>query len=86
MPARRPKQPNANQLEAQCIVWNHHHAVGCTVWYHPIIGEPECFRYTTRTGASVLSGHTAVVWLNDKAGCVALDALTDKGESDAATK
>ncbi|WP_256701045.1 hypothetical protein [Caballeronia sordidicola] len=28
--------------------------------------------YVTRTPAEVLSGHTAVVWLDGKSGCVAV--------------
>jgi len=64
--------------EAVCGVWNRSHPVGCQVWYHPIIGEPACAKYTTATPASVLSGHTPVVWLNHKSGCVALEALTDE--------
>ena len=40
--------------------------------------EPQLF--TTRTGASVLSGHTCVVWLNGKSGCVTVDACKHFGE------
>ena len=34
--------------------------------------EPQTF--TTRTPAEVLSGHTAVLWLNGMSGCVCVDA------------
>ena len=47
--------------------------VGDTVEYRDYPeAEPQTF--TTRTPAEVLSGHTAVVWLNGKAGCVCVDA------------
>lgn len=71
---KRPKQKTLEQLEAQCIVWNARHPIGTKVKYHPVIGEPAFDEYVTRTEASVLSAHTAVVWLVGKFGCVALDA------------
>ena len=39
-------------------------------------GYPEADpqQFTTRTVASVLSGHTAVVWLKGKSGCVTVEA------------
>jgi len=33
-------------------------------------------RFKTRCHAEVLSGHTAVVWLEGKSGCVSLESLT----------
>lgn len=33
-------------------------------------------RFKTRCPAEVLSGHTAVVWLEGKSGCVSLESLT----------
>lgn len=53
--------------------WNEKVGVGETVEYRDYPGaEPQ--RFTTRTRAEVLSGHTAVVWLEGKAGCVCVDA------------
>ena len=59
--------------EQEVAEWNAKVAVGDTVEYrgHPE-AEPQTF--TTRTPAEVLSGHTAVVWLNGKSGCVCVDA------------
>jgi hypothetical protein len=39
-------------------------------------GYPEAApqRFTTRTVAQVLMNHTAVVWLDGKAGCVCVEA------------
>ncbi|WP_186275829.1 hypothetical protein [Burkholderia gladioli] len=52
--------------------WNARVSVGATVEYSEVIGDPPK-TYTTRSPAEVLSGHTAVVWLNGKSGCVCID-------------
>lgn len=53
--------------------WNARIKIGDLVQYrsHPE-AKPQTFN--TRTEASVLSGHTAVVWLEGKSGCVCCDA------------
>ena len=68
------KNPNPAKLAARCEEWNAAHPVGTQVMYHPVIGAPAFRVRKTRSAAQVLSGHTAVVWLEDEAGCVALDA------------
>lgn len=67
-------RPSLAKLERACSEWNSKYPVGTTVEYHPIIDEPEHRIRTTRTEAQVLSGHTAVVWLNGESGCVCLEA------------
>jgi hypothetical protein len=62
------------ELVEQCDQWNQQHPVGTLVEYHPVIDAPEHRLRKTRSRASVLSGHTAVVFLEDESGCVALDA------------
>ena len=64
------------QLEAQCADWNRQYPVGTTVEYFARMNPLEESRglYTTRSEATVLGGHTAVIWLDNKSGCVALDA------------
>ena len=58
---------------AKAEAWNKKVIVGATVEYRGYPGaEPQTF--TTRTPAEVLSGHTAVVWLNGKSGCVSVDS------------
>lgn len=53
--------------------WNAKVSVGDAVEYRSYPeAEPQTF--TTQTAAEILSGHTAVVWLNGKSGCVCLDA------------
>jgi hypothetical protein len=60
----------AEQVTAE---WNANVNIGDKVLYrtHPN-SEPQIF--TTSTKAEILNGHTAVVWLNGKAGCVACTA------------
>lgn len=55
--------------------WNRTVRVGDPVDYR---GYPEAEpqRFTTRTVAQVLMNHTAVVWLDGKAGCVCVEACT----------
>lgn len=66
------KQREASQHEI-AAQWNANVSIGDTVEYRSHPGsEPKLF--STRTAASILSGHTAVVWLNGKSGCVAVDA------------
>ena len=73
---RRPKLKSIDQLEAECIVWNHKNPKGTPVHFFPVIGG-EKFRVTeTISAAWVLSGHTAVVQLRGVSGCVALDACS----------
>jgi hypothetical protein len=43
--------------------------------YHPVIGRPEFRPRKTRGKAEILSGHTAVIWLEGESACVALDAV-----------
>jgi hypothetical protein len=53
--------------------WNKKHAVGDVVFYrddHGALHETK-----TRTPASVLGGHTAVIWVDCEIGCVALERI-----------
>jgi hypothetical protein len=55
------------------------------VHYHPIIGEPHDGKvYTVRAdgGPQLLSGHTWVVWLDGKAGCVCCEAVSEAPEGE----
>lgn len=62
------KRPNPQK---EVDAWNEKVAVGTLVTYtdHPG-AEPQ--QLHTRTPSEVLSGHTAVVWLKGKSGCVAV--------------
>ena len=60
------------RLQAEADRFNATHAVGASVryWRGPIEGVGQVGR--TRTPAEVLGEHTAVVWIEGCAGCVAL--------------
>ena len=47
-------------------------SVGDAIEYSEVIGLGTPVVYRTRTEASILSGHTAVVWLEGKSGCVCI--------------
>lgn len=69
------KRKATMQKEAAKAVdkWNAKVSVGDAVEYRDY-PEAEPQKFTTRTPAEILSGHTAVVWLNGKTGCVSVDA------------
>ena len=51
--------------------------IGTRVDYHPIIGEPATdFDLVIRAGPQKLPGGQWVVWLEGKAGCVAVEAVS----------
>lgn len=62
------------KLEQEVAAFNRRFSVGDPVDYYEtrddIDRTGQSKRYHTRTPAQVLSGHTAVVWLEGKAGCV----------------
>ena len=69
------KLPTAEQLEERCQQWNAAYPIGTVVEYHSVIGAYRHIVTTTKSAATVLSGHTAVCFVDGIAGCVALDAL-----------
>jgi hypothetical protein len=60
------------QLKRDCDVFNLAFPIGSPVLYEEVIGENPV-RYTVRSHAGILNGHTAVVWLEGKSGCVCID-------------
>jgi hypothetical protein len=56
-------------LQSEVDTFNSKVPVGGAVDYFEIPGAP-LQRFKTRTEAQILSGHTAVVWLEGKSGCV----------------
>jgi hypothetical protein len=61
--------------ENKCKKWNEENEVGQKVEYRSFFGD-EAEMYKTSSLAWMLSGHTAVVMLAGKSGCVSLDSLT----------
>lgn len=60
--------------QKDCDRWNAKHQVGDAVDVRMDSGEVK--RTTTRSPAEMLSGHTAVIWLNNISGCYMLDRVT----------
>lgn len=75
---RRPKPKTAEQLQKQCDEWNARWPVGTEIEYYPVAGDTQYSVHRTRGPAYVLSGHTAVIFLEDKSGCVALDHCRER--------
>lgn len=64
---RKPNQQNAVDR------WNANHPIGTVVDLTKDSGE--VVRTKTRSEAEVLSGHTAVIWLEGVRGCYCLDRV-----------
>ena len=71
-PVRRAR--TQKQLAQEVAAFNRRFAVGDEVIYYETLDDIEHtgkhLRTRTRSPAQVLSGHTAVVWLEGKSGCV----------------
>jgi hypothetical protein len=76
MATRAQRKTDAEQKKADAF--NATHEVGATVYYHNDRGE--IIHTTTRTRAEVLSGHTAVIWLDGVRGCVMVDRVSDRAQ------
>jgi hypothetical protein len=72
-----PALVDRQRVNAAADEWNRLHPVGTPVIAYPG-GRPEDFPNderivtTTRSKATVLSGHTAVVWVHGHSACIAL--------------
>ena len=73
MSYQRPRLPSGAQLLRQCSKWNRRWPIGTEVRYYPVLGCPQSSRHRTTSEAYVLSGHTAVIFLDSHSGCVSLD-------------
>ena len=62
-------------LQAQCDQFNQTHPVGTAVTVQ-LDFRDEPFTTVTRSTAQVLSGHSAVIWLEGVTGCYLLDRVT----------
>ncbi len=64
-------------LQRECDAFNARHAVG-----QPVTVRMDCgltVDTVTRSPAQILSGHTAVIWLENISGCYLLDRVTARG-------
>lgn len=67
------KRPNLAKIQRQCDIWNAANFIGCNVQLTKDSGE--VIATTTRSEAQVLSGHSAVIWLEGVSGCYLLDRV-----------
>lgn len=72
------KKLNMKKLQAECNAFNKASPVGSPV-YVKLDGKDAPFATTTRSEAQVLSGHSAVIWLDGVSGCYLLDRVTQRG-------
>ena len=70
----RHRPPSMAQLTAQCARWNAANPVGTAV--NVTMDNGEVRQTVTRTGAQILSGHSAVIWLEGISGCYQLSRVT----------
>ncbi|MDO8033628.1 hypothetical protein O3297_09390 [Janthinobacterium sp. SUN128] len=70
----RPARKSAAQLQAVCDKFNAVHQVGAAVSVELDGGEVR--ETVTASEAQVLSGHTAVIWLDGISGCYDLERVT----------
>ena len=68
------KRPNTAKLQKQCDEFNAKHPIGTAVTLRT--DSKGDIATKTRSEAQVLSGHSAVIWLECGAGCWQLDRVT----------
>lgn len=68
-----PKRPSLAKLQASCDAWNSAHPVGTAVIVTRDMGEEQPTK--TRSTAYVLSGHTAVIFVDGISGCYLLERV-----------
>jgi hypothetical protein len=68
------KRPTQAKLQAQIDAWNATHPIGADV--DVLTDRGKIVRTKTRSAAELLSGHSAVIWLDGISGCYALDRVT----------
>jgi hypothetical protein len=68
------KRPTRQKPETAVQKWNERHPIGTSVTVKLDSGETRAT--TTRSEAHVLSGHTAVIWLEGITGCYLLDRVS----------
>lgn len=67
------RQQSSTKVDRVCEAWNEKHAVGSAV----VVTKDQGERITTKTrsAASNLGGHTAVIWLEGITGCYDLSRV-----------
>lgn len=71
----KSKQSVINKLQAECDAFNAVNIIGADVFVQ-LDGVDTPFQTKTRSSAQILSGHSAVIWLENVSGCYLLDRVT----------
>ncbi|MEU0355703.1 hypothetical protein [Streptomyces cyaneofuscatus] len=84
------RSPATPDPAAEADRWNALHPVGTPVFAYPGCrpeGDPKAERLTTRTrsAASALGGHTAVVWVEGHGACISLTHVDPRPETGGAS-
>lgn len=69
------RKPNVAKMQAGCDAFNALYPVGTEVTVK-LDGRDEPFKTKTRSSAQILSGHSAVIWLENVSGCYLLDRVS----------
>jgi hypothetical protein len=75
----RPGRAKTESLQRECDAFNLANAVGARVRVKMDNGTTTITN--TRSTAQVLSGHSAVIWLDGISGCYLLDRVTPMGDA-----
>lgn len=67
------KRQSITQIQAKCDEWNRYNPIGCQVRVR--FDDGRLLLTTTRSEATVLGGHSAVIWLADVTGAYLLDRV-----------
>ncbi len=81
MKLTKRQQAKADKLQAICDKFNASYPVGTAVFLKKD-GHDELFPTKTRSTAQVMSGHSAVIWLENVSGCYLLDRVAPIGLSE----
>lgn len=73
--AQPTKRPTKHQEQRLVEAWNDKHPVGTRVLYWMGRREGTGYESRTSTRAQLLSGHTAVVWVEGHSACIALSHI-----------
>lgn len=68
------KRPNLKKLQAECDAFNAANVLGARVLVQ-LDGRADLMETITRSEAQILSGHSAVIWLDGITGCYLLDRV-----------
>lgn len=77
MQAQKRKSPRQLQAEAEakCAAWNAKHSIGTMINFEEVIGRGVTNSGKTKSEATLMCGE-AVIWFENKSGCVSLDHCT----------